>query len=77
MATLRVSVPDELHTYVERRTVHGDYASAEEYFIELVRKDRERYESHCRALRQKVLEGMDSGAGMPWPAVRADARPSD
>lgn len=77
MATLRVSVPDELHTYIDRRTAHGDCASAEEYLIKLVREDRERYESHRRALRQKVLDGMDSGPGTPWSDVRADARPSD
>lgn len=77
MATLQVSVPDELHANINRRTAHGDYAATEEYLIDLVRKDRERYESHRRALRQKVLDGMSSGPGTPWSDVRANVRPSD
>lgn len=77
MVTIRVSVSDELKEYIDQRVARGEYNSAEEYLAEKAREDHDRYEVHRRALRQNVLDGMDSGPGVPWAAVRAEARPTD
>lgn len=74
MATISVSVPDELKEYIDQRVARGDYGSADEYLIEKAREDRERYETQRRALRQKVLDGMNSGPSVPWSEVRDEAR---
>lgn len=77
MVTISVSVPDELKEYIDQRVARGDYESADEYLAEKAREDRDRYEVQRHALRQKVLDGMNSGSGVPWSEVRAEARPSD
>ena len=77
MATISVSVPDELKEYIDQRVAHGDYASAEEYLAEKAREDRDRYEIQRQALRQKILDGMNSGPGVPWSEVRDEAGSSD
>lgn len=77
MANISVSVPDELKEYIDQRVARGDYDSAEEYLAEKAREDRDRYEGQRQALRQKILDGMNSGPGVPWSKVRNAARPSD
>ncbi|WP_150462383.1 ribbon-helix-helix domain-containing protein [Nesterenkonia ebinurensis] len=76
MVTISVSVPDELKEYIDQRVARGDYASAEEYLAEKAREDRDRYEVQHQALRQKILDGMNSGPGVPWSAVRTEAQSS-
>lgn len=77
MVTISVSVPDELKEYIDQRVARGDYDSAEEYLAEKAREDRERYEVQRQDLHQKVLDGMNSGPGVPWSEVRSKARSSD
>lgn len=77
MVIISVSVPDELKEYIDQRVARGDYESAEEYLAEKAREDRDRYEVQRHALRQKVLDGMHSGPGVPWSEIRAEARPSN
>lgn len=77
MATISVSVPDELIEYIDQRVVQGDYGSVEEFLSEKVREDRDRYEVQRQALRQQVLHGMKSGPSVPWSDVRADGQLSD
>ena len=76
MATISVSVPDELKEYIDQRVARGDYGSAEEYLAEKAREDRDRYEVQRQALRQKVLDGMNSGPGVAWSEIRDEARSS-
>lgn len=77
MVTISVSVPDELKEYIDQWVALGDYDSADEYLAEKAREDRDRYEVQRQALRQKVLDGMNSGPSVPWSEVQAEARPSD
>ncbi|QTR48768.1 MULTISPECIES: ribbon-helix-helix domain-containing protein [Thiothrix] len=41
MATLNVSLPDNLKTYVAQRVHNGEYSNASDYIRTLIRKDRE------------------------------------
>jgi antitoxin ParD1/3/4 len=58
MATMNVSLPDELKTFVDERVVRDGYRSTNEYVRDLIRRDRER--EHLRSL---ILEGANSGSG--------------
>jgi antitoxin ParD1/3/4 len=57
MATLTVSLPDEMTEFLEAR-VGDDFADTSEYLADLVRQDRER---RIAALRRMVEEARASG----------------
>ena len=54
MATLNISMPDELRAYIEARVNTGEYQSASDYLRDLIRHDREETE-------RLLVEGLDSG----------------
>jgi antitoxin ParD1/3/4 len=54
MATMNISLPDDLKAYVDRR-VAGRYSTSSEFVRELIRKDHDLYR-----LRELVLEGAAS-----------------
>ena len=58
MATLNISMPDELRAYIEARVNTGEYQSASDYLRDLIRHDREETE-------RLLVEGLDSGAARP------------
>jgi antitoxin ParD1/3/4 len=62
MATMNVSLPDQMKDWVESRAGTGRYANASDYVRDLIRKDQERSEK-IAALQQLVDEGLASGAG--------------
>jgi len=59
MASLNISMPDELRDFVERRTKETHHATPTEYIRSLVREDRKRAEQD--QLEKLLLEGLDSG----------------
>ena len=59
MASLNISMPDELREFVERRTKETHHATPTEYIRSLVRDDRKRAEQD--KLEKLLLEGLDSG----------------
>jgi antitoxin ParD1/3/4 len=63
MATMNISLPDELKAFLDQRIETEGYGSSSEYMRELIRRDRDRV-----ALRQYLLEGIESK-----PAGRMDA----
>lgn len=66
MASLTVSVPDEMKAFVERETSKRGLASEEEYLNILILEERKRKaEEH---LEELLLEGIDS------PTTVVDAR---
>jgi len=74
MATMNVSLPDELKAFVDQQVAAHAYASTSEYLRELIRKQRD-----IEQLREKLLEGANSGPGKAiddaWFAeLRAKAR---
>jgi antitoxin ParD1/3/4 len=76
MATMNISLPDSLKSFVEAQVAEGGYGSASEYFRELVRDARKRKtEQHLEAL---LLEGLE-GEGVPatpefWNGLRSRVR---
>ena len=63
MATMNISLPDELKQFVDQQVADGAYGSSSEYLRELIRKQRD-----VRKLRGMLLDGFNSG-----PAQLADA----
>ena len=45
MATMNVSLPDDMKTWVETRTDDGRYANASDYVRDLICRDRDRQRS--------------------------------
>lgn len=59
MATMNISLTDDLKTFVEAQVAARSYTSASEYVRELVRRQRD-----VEELRAKLLEGANSGPGL-------------
>ena len=58
MATMTVSLPDQLKDWVDERVKNDRYLTASDYVRELIRRDREQREALVAAL----IEGEQSGA---------------
>ena len=58
MATMNVSLPDEMRSFVEDQVGEGRYSSSSEYIRALVRQDQDRQQ-----LRQLLLAGAGSDLG--------------
>ncbi|MBJ3778750.1 type II toxin-antitoxin system ParD family antitoxin [Acuticoccus mangrovi] len=74
MATMNVSLPDLMKSWVEDQARSGRYANASDYVRDLIRRDQERSEKIAR-LQHLVSEGLDSGDGhQSMDALRRRAR---
>jgi antitoxin ParD1/3/4 len=62
MATMNVSLPDQMKDWVEQQSAEGRYANASDYVRDLIRKDRERADK-IAAMQRFVTEGLESGSG--------------
>ena len=58
MATLNISMPDEMRAFIEIRVSMGEYQSASDYLRDLIRHDHEETE-------QRLMEGINSGTSKP------------
>lgn len=56
MATMNISLPDEMKQWVEDQTAGGTYANASDYVRDLIRKDRLRTEGIAR-LQAEIDKG--------------------
>jgi antitoxin ParD1/3/4 len=59
MASLNISMPDELREFVAKRTKQTNHATPTEYIRSLVREDQKRADQE--RLEKLLLEGLDSG----------------
>ena len=57
MATMNVSLPDQLRDWVDERVQGGDYANASDYIRDLIRHDQDRR----KALQAAIQTGIESG----------------
>jgi antitoxin ParD1/3/4 len=57
MATMNISLPDEMKSWVESQAVGGSYANASDYVRDLIREDRDRQRS-IEDFRRLVDEGL-------------------
>lgn len=60
MATMNISLPDELKQFIDAQVSEHGYGSSSEYLRELIRKQRD-----AERLRSMLLEGANSGPGEP------------
>ena len=58
MATLNISMPDEMRAFIEACVSTGEYQSASDYLRDLIRHDREETE-------RLLVEGLESGTARP------------
>lgn len=67
MATLNISLPDTLKSFVDEQVNQGGYGTSSEYVRELIRKDQDRL--HLRGI---ILAGAASAATRPVDAAYFD-----
>lgn len=60
MATMNVSLPDELKEFIDRQVAENNFMTSSEYIRSLVRK-----EHGLAKLREMVAEGLNSGPTIP------------
>ena len=65
MATMNVSLPEQMKTWVEHQAEGGLYGNASEYIRSLIRKDQEKQEA-IAALQAAITEGVASGEPQPF-----------
>ncbi len=62
MATMNVSLPDQMKDWVESRAQTGRFSNASDYVRDLIRKDQERADK-ITAMQGLIDEGLASGIG--------------
>ncbi len=60
MATMNVSLPDQMKDWVEAQTSSGQYSNSSDYVRDLIRRDQER-RSKIAHLQSLIDEGLASG----------------
>ena len=75
MATMNVSLPDPMKSWVEGRLEDGRFSNTSDYVRHLIRRDQEREEARA-ALQSAITIGVESGAPEPFDfdAFRAQMR---
>ncbi|MAU44705.1 MAG: type II toxin-antitoxin system ParD family antitoxin [Yangia sp.] len=68
MATMNVSLPDPMKSWVESRTRDGRYSNASDYVRDLIRRDQAR-EAAVAEIQRLVDEGLQSGPAQPFDMV--------
>ena len=61
MATMNVSLPDQMKDWVERQTRDGRYSNASDYVRDLIRQDQDRA-AKIATMQRLIDEGLASGA---------------
>jgi len=74
MATMNISLPDQMKTWVEECVHSGRYSNSSDYVRDLIRRDHIKLEQ----LRQALIEGENSGpsTGLDLEAFIADKKKS-
>lgn len=57
MATLNISIPDEMRTWIDMQVKSGRFANASDYIRDLIRHNQ----SETDAIRLALIEGEQSG----------------
>ncbi|KKB06786.1 hypothetical protein VE25_20990 [Devosia geojensis] len=60
MATMNISLPDQMKDWVDAQAKSGKYGNASDYVRDLIRHDQERTEKIAE-FQRLVQEGIDSG----------------
>jgi antitoxin ParD1/3/4 len=70
-----LAIPEDLQTYIEAQIQSGAYASAVEYFLDLVQQDRQRKQAQEK-LECLLQEGLDSDSEPVTPTYWQNLRAS-
>jgi len=62
MATMNVSLPDQMKDWAEDQARSGRYSNVSDYVRDLIRRDQERSDK-IAAMQRPVDEGLASGIG--------------
>jgi antitoxin ParD1/3/4 len=73
MATMNVSLPDPMKTWIEERLKEGSFSNTSDYVRHLIRRDQERAQA-IEALQQAIDEGVKSGEPEPFDFKAFKAR---
>lgn len=73
MATMNVSLPDQMKDWVESRTNDGRFSNASDYVRHLIRKDQER-QNAIAAFQAEITAGIASGEGQSLNSSAFKAR---
>ena len=73
MATMNVSLPDQMKAWVEEQTKGGRYSNASDYVRDLIRRDQER-RAALGELQALVTEGLESGPAASFDGEQFLAR---
>ncbi len=65
MATMNISLPDQMKAFVEAQTKDGRYSNVSDYVRDLIRRDQEKRQALAE-IQALVDEGMASGPGRPY-----------
>ncbi len=63
MATMNVSLPDQMKAWVEDQATGGRYGNASDYVRDLIRRDQERQQATAE-FQRLIDEGMASGVSV-------------
>jgi len=75
MATMNISLPDQMRSWVQAQIDEGQYASSSDYVRDLIRKDQHRREAQ-RALQEAITQGIESGSAgeLDMASIKKKAR---
>lgn len=74
MATMNVSLPDQMKDWVEQQSDDGRYSNASDYVRDLIRRDQDRA-AKIAQMQALVTEGLQSGVSSRSMAeIREQAR---
>ena len=65
MATMNVSLPEQMKAWVEQQSATGKYSNSSDYVRDLIRRDQERAQALAE-LQQVVDEAIASGPPRPF-----------
>ena len=60
MATMNISLPDQMKTWVEDQATAGRYSNSSDYVRDLIRRDQQRLDK-VAAMQLALTQGLDSG----------------
>ncbi len=73
MATMNVSLPDPMKTWVEARLKDGRFSNTSDYVRHLIRRDQERAQA-IKLLQHAINDGVKSGEPEPFDFKAFKAR---
>jgi antitoxin ParD1/3/4 len=65
MATMNISLPDQMKAFAEAQTRDGRYSNVSDYMRDLIRRDQERRQAIAE-IQALVDEGLASGPAEPF-----------